>query len=432
MSSKSNRSKDQREQAIHVDASTDETNANSTSSTSLNAHLIEVRVNEEVVERKEKESLATIYKVEIEELRKQLEYSTRDKAKYLDYLLKLRIYYLLRLQIEHDMATSGYEELKSRIPHLEQEFKKAKKGTPNTGMLLLVLVKRRLLLLFKIVNMNVQQKTIKGLLMCLLVVEETLRRAHEDAEIQLQQRDEKIAQLKDEIQRLSFKYQDLLDLKVKLDTELNEFHRICDQEDARSGITPLGTPNTATTSNLSAPLSSTRVVLRSSTSVFNGNGSGDDSMIGSQRGTKRRLNQEDLVSIGQSTQKWTSSGDAAVDVIIDEHDTDGKFIRLYNKGDETISVGNWVVRSTAGGIETTFKFPSRAKILPGKHATIWSSNANAEHQPPNSYVMKNPVWPHGRCICTELLNPDLKVYAWRKSVLGIQNGSDADKNCIIM
>jgi len=57
-------------------------------------------------------------------------------------------------------------------------------------------------------------------------------------------------------------------------------------------------------------------------------------------------------------------------LIIEEHDVEGKFIRLYNKGDETISVGNWVVRSTAGELETTFKFPSRAKALPGKHVTV--------------------------------------------------------------
>uniref|UniRef100_A0A914LG32 IF rod domain-containing protein n=1 Tax=Meloidogyne incognita TaxID=6306 RepID=A0A914LG32_MELIC len=34
---------------------------------------LEVQINEEFVERKEKGSLATLYKVEIEELRKQLE-----------------------------------------------------------------------------------------------------------------------------------------------------------------------------------------------------------------------------------------------------------------------------------------------------------------------------------------------------------------------
>ncbi|CAK5074416.1 unnamed protein product [Meloidogyne enterolobii] len=610
MSSKAKRSKAQREQAIHVDASADETfdthsSTNATSSNSSNPHVsirqmekdllqslndrlagyiervrtletentrLQVQINEvEIVERKEKESLATRYDVKIEELRKQLEYLTRDKAK---------------LQIEHDKATSGYEELKSRVPQLERDLKKAEKDKFSAydeihnlnarltnvdsarGQLAeendlktdlysaekqVELLRRQLedevllrtelesrwqtaredlefsrrshdnqieelrrkrqvemthygeevqhkyeaklqeqlhamrtdfdsriaaqradvedMFHAKLVEANNQaakyreasarareeatslavqnreyerttkdhQGIVDGLTRRIKELEGTLRRAHEDAEIRIQQRDEQISQLKLEIENLTSDYQDALDLKVKLDTELHAYQQMLEQEETRLRITPSGSPNTsAATSNLSAPMSSTRVGLRSTPSVFNGSGGGDVFMVGSQRGTKRRrVNQEDFVSIGQSAQKWTTTGDGMGDLIIEEHDTDGKFIRLYNKGDETISVGNWVVRSTAGEIETTFKFPSRAKILPGKHATIWSSNANAEHQPPNSYVMKNQIWPHDRCIRTELLNPDREVNAWRESVLnqsfnGVQYGSDADKNCVIM
>nr|CAD2173242.1 unnamed protein product [Meloidogyne enterolobii] len=595
MSSKAKRSKAQREQAIHVDASADETFdthsssvTNATSSNSSNPHVsvrqqekdylqslndrlagyiervrtletentrLQVQINEvEIVERKEKESLATRYDVKIEELRKQLEYLTRDKAK---------------LQIEHDKATSGYEELKSRVPQLERDLKKAEKDKFSAydeiqnlnarlanvdsarGQLAeendklktdlysaekqIELLRRQLedevllrtelesrlvtakedlefsrrshdnqieelrrkrqvemthygeevqhkyeaklqeqlhamrtdfdsriaaqradvedMFHAKLVEANNQaakyreasarareeatslavqnreyerttkdhQGIVDGLTRRIKELEGTLRRAHEDAEIRIQQRDEQIAQLKLEIEQLTSDYQDLLDLKVKLDTELHAYQQMLEQEETRLHITPSGSPNTsAATSNLSAPLStSTRVGLRASPSVFNGSGGGD------------------VLCIGQSAQKWTTTGDGVGDLIIEEHDTDGKFIRLYNKGDETISVGNWVVRSTAGEIETTFKFPSRAKILPGKHATIWSSNANAEHQPPNSYVMKNQIWPHDRCIRTELLNPDREVNAWRESVLnqsfnGVQYGSDADKNCVIM
>uniref|UniRef100_A0A915P7K1 Lamin n=1 Tax=Meloidogyne floridensis TaxID=298350 RepID=A0A915P7K1_9BILA len=611
MSSKAKRSKAQREQAIHVDASADETFdthsssvTNATSSNSSNPHVsvrqqekdylqslndrlagyiervrnletentrLQVQINEvEIVERKEKESLATRYDVKIEELRKQLEYLTRDKAK---------------LQIEHDKATSGYEELKSRTPQLERDLKKAEKEKflahdeiqnlnarlanvdSARGQLAeendklktdlysaekqIELLRRQLedevllrtelesrlvtakedlefsrrshdnqieemrrkrqvemthygeevqhkyetklqeqlhamrtdfdsriaaqradvedIFHGKLQEANNQatkyreasarareeatslgvrlrelerstkdhQGIVDGLNRRVKELEGMLRRAHEDAEIRLQQRDEQIAQLKLEIEQLTSDYQDLLDLKVKLDTELHAYHQMLEQEEARLHITPSGSPNTsAATSNLSAPLStSTRVGLRASPSVFNGSGGGDGFMVGSQRGTKRRrVNQEDFVSIGQSAQKWTTTGDGVGDLIIEEHDVEGKFIRLYNKGDETISVGNWVVRSTAGELETTFKFPSRAKALPGKHVTIWSSNANAEHQPPNSYVMKNQIWPHDRCIRTELLNPDREVNAWRESVLnqsfnGVQYGSDADKNC---
>jgi hypothetical protein len=64
-----------------------------------------------------------------------------------------------------------------------------------------------------------------------------LRRAHEDADIRLQQRDEQIAQMQKEIADLISDYQDLLDLKVKLDTELNAYHQMLEQEEARFSAT---------------------------------------------------------------------------------------------------------------------------------------------------------------------------------------------------
>lgn len=46
---------------------------------------------------------------------------------YLKTSFFILVYYFLRLQIEHDKATSGYEELKSRTPQLERDLKKAEK-----------------------------------------------------------------------------------------------------------------------------------------------------------------------------------------------------------------------------------------------------------------------------------------------------------------
>jgi lamin B len=614
MSSKAKRSKAQREQAIHVDASADETfetrgsnttNATSSSNSSnphvsvrqqekdylqhLNDRLagyiervrtletentrLQVQIREvEIVERKEKDNLSTRYEVKIDELRKQLEYLTREKAK---------------LQIEIDKASSGYEELKSRVPQLERDFKKAEKDKyaafaeiqdlsarlanvdSARGQLAeeneklktdlysadkqVEMLRRQLedevllrtelenrmqtlkedldfsrrshdnqieemrrkrqvemthygeevqhryeaklqeqlnamradfdsriaeqradvedLYRAKLNEANSQsakyresaarareeatsygvrlrdleistkdhQGIVDGLNRRVKELEAMLRRAHEDADIRIQQRDDQITQLQTEIEKLTNDYQDLLDLKVKLDTELHAYHQMLEQEEARLHITPSGSPNTsAANSNLSAPPSSaTRSGTRASPSEFNGSGSGGF-LLGTRRGTKRRrLNQEEFVSFDQSSEKWSVNGHAEGDLVIDEVDVEGKFIRLANKGVEDISIGNWLIRSTAGDQETTFKFHSRAKIQAGKHVTIWSSNANAEHQPPISIIMKNQNWPHDRFIRTDVLNPDRELMAWRESTLqqgynGIQFGTDSDKNCVIM
>lgn len=80
----------------------------------------------EVVERKEKDNLSSRYEAKIDELRKQLEFLTRDKAKLAIIIFKLTFLYS-RLQIETDKANSGYEDLKTRVPHLERDLKNSEK-----------------------------------------------------------------------------------------------------------------------------------------------------------------------------------------------------------------------------------------------------------------------------------------------------------------
>lgn len=268
-------------------------------------------------------------------------------------------------------------------------------------------------------------------------LEAMLRRAHEDADIRLQQRDEQIAQMQKEIADLISDYQDLLDLKVKLDTELNAYHQMLEQEEARLHITPSGSPNT-TAQNLNV---STGPQTRSSTShqqmsqpAFNESYTSSTTRRGVKR---RRLNQEDFVSFDQTAKSWKSNSHAEGDVIIDEVDTEGKFIRITNKSEEDMPIVNWMIKSTAGDREVSFKFHSRAKIMAGKSITIYSNDSGAEHQPPFNILMKNQRWPQGDAIRTELLNGDREMVAWRESILqhsfhGIEEGSEQDKNCSIM
>ena len=65
-----------------------------------------------------------------------------------------------------------------------------------------------------------------------------------------------------------------------------------------------------------------------------------------------------------------SKQDAVGAVVIDAVDTEGKFIKLTNKGDEDVSISNWMLKSTAGDREVSFKFHSRAKISAGKTMTV--------------------------------------------------------------
>lgn len=60
-----------------------------------------------------------------------------------------------------------------------------------------------------------------------------MRRAQDEADIRIQQRDEEIAQLQKEIALMISDYQDLLDVKVQLDTELQAYQKMLEQEETR-------------------------------------------------------------------------------------------------------------------------------------------------------------------------------------------------------
>ena len=59
-----------------------------------------------------------------------------------------------------------------------------------------------------------------------------------------------------------------------------------------------------------------------------------------------------------------------MDVVIDDVDTEGRYIRLSNMGDEEVPLGSWCIKSTAGDLEIIFKFHQRQIIKPRKSITV--------------------------------------------------------------
>lgn len=60
-----------------------------------------------------------------------------------------------------------------------------------------------------------------------------LRFVRDDADVRLQQRDSRIAELQQEIDRILSEYQDLFELKVQLDTELRAYQSLLEGEESR-------------------------------------------------------------------------------------------------------------------------------------------------------------------------------------------------------
>lgn len=64
-------------------------------------------------------------------------------------------------------------------------------------------------------------------------LESSLRRTQEEADIRVQQRDERIRDLEADAANLLNDYQDLLDVKVQLDTELQAYQKLLEGEETR-------------------------------------------------------------------------------------------------------------------------------------------------------------------------------------------------------
>jgi lamin B len=58
------------------------------------------------------------------------------------------------------------------------------------------------------------------------------------------------------------------------------------------------------------------------------------------------------------------------DIEVAEHETNGRYIRIHNKGDEEVSIGGWQLKSAAPGREVSYKFHSRQALKPGKTITV--------------------------------------------------------------
>jgi lamin B len=260
-------------------------------------------------------------------------------------------------------------------------------------------------------------------------LETQLRIIEDDYANRLQARDDRIASLERQINEMLSQYQDLLDLKIQLDTELQAYQKLLEGEETRLHITPTTTPNT------SANLSSTNLNTSSSHHVSFNDVLGSSSP---RRGVKRRrLEQDDLVRYDRTSRTFNTRADSDTDIEIDEVDTEGRFVKIVNKGTEDFSVGKWSVKSVGDNREVTFQFHTRQVIKPGMPITIWSCDSGETHSPPDNLVMKKQSWPTGDSVRVELFNEEGTIVANREMFLesGFRDhldSTDPDQRCSIM
>lgn len=186
-------------------------------------------------------------------------------------------------------------------------------------------------------------------------------------------------------------YQVLMDLKMSLDLEIGFYGQLLADEKERLNI-----PNIS--NQLNKKISQSLKRSGRATSIA--------------RGTLARIVKHKSTAHYESDD--TTISDFFLlsqgDIEIRESCPLGKYVKLFNKGDGVVGVGDWQLIRTLGENKTVFKFHHAVKIGPKECITVWSAEASTVHQPPAQIVMKEK-WLPGKLSKTQLINANGELMA---------------------
>ncbi|XP_062339796.1 lamin-B1 [Osmerus eperlanus] len=222
-------------------------------------------------------------------------------------------------------------------------------------------------------------------------LEAALAQEKEAGRRMLGEKEREIAEIRAKMQQQLDDYEQLLDVKLALDMEINAYRKLLEGEEERLQLSP-------------SPSSRVTVSRASSSSRS----------IRTARGKRKRVDVEEREA--SSSVSISHSASATGAVCVDELDTDGKFIRLHNTGDEDQAMAGYELTRTIGEASATYKFTPKYVLKAGLKVTLWASNAGVSSSPPSDLVWKaQPSWGTGEDVQVVLINPQGEEVARRST-----------------
>ncbi|XP_061604004.1 lamin-B1 isoform X2 [Phyllopteryx taeniolatus] len=252
------------------------------------------------------------------------------------------------------------------------------------------------------VQLEELQKESRGWQARVADLEAALAREKDTSRKLLAEKDHEVAEIQAKMLQQLNEYEQLLDVKFALDMEINAYRKLLEGEEERLKLHP--SPSSRVT--MSRVSSSSRSVRTT-------------------QGKRKRVDVEEQEA--SSSVSIAHSSSATGPVVIDEIDTDGKFISLHNTGDEDQAMVGCELIKTIGSVTATFEFAPKCVIKAGQKVTLWASDAGMSCKPPTDLIWKNQSsWSFGEDVHVVLINCQGEEVAKRNTTYKTADEGDVE------